>query len=859
MDPTTPTRRGSRKPSTCTPLKTPVSKVLRRVEELTPQNQQQQQQRSPGFLSPFSSPALRRLDEGALRDRLRDAYQMLKEKERSLFLAATVGQELVDANQQLQDSYDEVQKELSQTQSRLRELEDPSSSRLHGRRKSMAAQQMAGKADSECEDTFADRNELTATSDSEKQWVRTHVQPVKAQLQLAQERADELLAEREELAAEIYSLRQENAAALRRAGDAVSSAEDAQKRLERLEEEKLRLHQELDDQRTFWTKRWADLEVERKLGAQAESNSQQSAKRQAEDAAARIRAEKRADDTHIRCTALQAELELLRSQMQRMEEERVSEWEPMRGRWLSCEEALQELQETHQSTCEALAQAETRLAELDKSNELSDPIKLKSEKTSTSLLGELDFQRHRAVSQQRALAQEHVVLKRAYARSLNTQTRMKQQVARLTQLAATGANEARMKRLEAALGEAECQQQALLWASMEHRRPSDIDMAAMITGSDMDGTALVTALRARLKQMAAERDQSQRELRTAHLLRANEIQRTRDIEREAAEAESKLRRALSELSATKMEYESLKRAVRADAKHVSLHNTSKHHQQSAAQTSSLESKIPQRKRTISGVEKTSDPNQVRGGPMSLNFVINSDAANAEHKPNSPSAPNSATTASTLLGETSPCAPSPKRHRSRVGDSPNSALRQPTRQLVSGKEPKSEGSVCSAASPRQLPEIYEAADRGLKTWLGTMGAAHASVAIADGIAEAARSANASADPVLATADEPASKCAAESHFANANANFNAEFKSRSKDKDRDRDKFKGKNKADAAAGKVAGADVHELDIAQAPSHAPTENSGDNSSSSSSNRGENMTVDEIYIGSRMSQKPMECNNQ
>ncbi|KAJ1802527.1 hypothetical protein LPJ56_006143, partial [Coemansia sp. RSA 2599] len=378
MDPATPTRRNQHGTKLDTPLRTPVSKVLRRVEELTPQ------QRSPGVLSPFSSPALRRLDEVALRDRLRDAYQMLKEKERNLFLAATVGQELVDANEQLQDSYDKVQRELTQTQSRLRELDGQQQqpSRLHGRRKSMAAaQQMAGKEDSE--GSQVDANESMATGDSEKQWAKIHVQPVKAQLQLAQERTDELLAEREELAAEIYSLRQENAAALRRAGDAVSSADDAQKRLERLEEEKLRLHRELDDQRAFWTKRWADLEQERKLGAQAESSSQQAAKRQAEDAAARIQAEKRADDMQIRCTALQAELELLRSQMQRMEEERVNEWEPMRGRWLSCEEALQELQETHQSTCEALAQAETRLAELDRSNELNDPIKLKSERTST--------------------------------------------------------------------------------------------------------------------------------------------------------------------------------------------------------------------------------------------------------------------------------------------------------------------------------------------------------------------------------------------------------------------------------------------------------------------------------------------
>ncbi|KAJ2784958.1 hypothetical protein GGI15_002086 [Coemansia interrupta] len=550
------------------PLRTPVRSVLERVSELTPQ------QKTPSFLAPFASPALRRLGEDALRDRLREAYQMLKEKERNLFLAATVGQQLVDANQQLQDDYDRVHGELAEAQSRMRDAdghEDRLFSTLHGRRKSMLLQQQQQQEkDAALADTGVDP--AAVDSDSERQWIKAHLQPLKAQLQLAQERTDELLAEREDLAAEIYTLRQENTAALRRASEAMAVSDDAQQRIEKLEEDKQQLQQELDDQRTFWAKRWADLQDERKAGAEAETSIQQAAQRQAEDAAARLRAEKRADDLQLRANAAQAELELLRTQMQRMEEERVSEWEPMRERWLGCEEALQELQETHQSTCEALAQAEVRLAELDRSNEVSDPVKLKNERTSTSLLGELDYQRHKAVSEQQALARDHTVLKRAYTRSLNTQSRMKQQVSRLTQLAATGANEARMRRLEAALGEAECQQQALLWASMEHRRPAEIELSTLtVGGSDAGGTALVTALRARMKQTAAERDQLQRELRTAHLLRANEIQRTRNLERDAADTESRLHRVLGELSAVKLEYESLKRCVKTESKLSKMH------------------------------------------------------------------------------------------------------------------------------------------------------------------------------------------------------------------------------------------------------------------------------------------------
>ncbi|KAJ1897739.1 hypothetical protein LPJ66_003191 [Kickxella alabastrina] len=690
MDPETPTRQNSRGAQPNSQFVTPMRRVLQRVDELTPQSRF-----LPG-LSPFNTPALQRLDESALRGRLREAYQMLKEKEKNLFLAATVGQELVDTNQQLQDSYERVQRELANAQQRITEFDDQSSSRLYGRGQSMAAQHLSERGDAACqEQTLAvNANGATTIDEHERQWIKMHVLPVKAQLQMAQERTDELLSEREDLMAEVYSLRQEHAAALRRAGDSMANTDDAQRRMEELEEEKAQLHQELDEQRTFWAKRWAEHQEERKVGAQAVSNSQLAEHRQAQDAAARIRAEKRADEMHVRCSTAQAELELLRSQMQRIEEERVNEWEPMRGRWLGCEEALQELQETHQSTCEALAQAEARLAELDKSNELNDPIKLKSEKTSTSLLGELDLQRHNAVAQQRALALEYTSLKRAYARALNTQSRMKQQVARLTQLAATGASEARMKRLEAALGEAECQQQALLWASMEQRRSVDVVMSANGARSEADGTALVTALRAKVKQIAAERDQSQRELRTAHLLRANEIQRTRDLEREAAESESNLRRALGELASIKADHDALWQAAKAGEKYADS-------QQGTPLTQ------PARKRTILGASPDSvSPSQMKSSPMSLEFMINSDFAKI-NKAQPLSSPSKSKVSKrrriqdNSLGKETPC---PSGHnskgpRSTLGSSPPKPL---------------------AAEAQDLCDINNAADRGLESCLGALG-------------------------------------------------------------------------------------------------------------------------------------------
>ncbi|KAJ1732806.1 hypothetical protein LPJ61_001879, partial [Coemansia biformis] len=601
---------------------------------------------SAGRESPFGTPALLRLGEHALRERLREAYGLLKEKERNLFLAATVGQELVDANQQLQSSHEELRRELAQAQLQLHETgrgqDDDLAARLHGRRRSMHMQSAAdqhGSAGDESEGAAGDR---------ERQWMKTHVQPLRAQLQMAQERTDELLTEREEQGAETFGLRQELAAALRRAGESAAAASEAQRRADQLAGDNARLQSEVGEQRAFWARRWAEHQEECRTGELA-LDVQRSAERSAEDAAARIRAEQRAGDLQARCNAALAESELLRSRVLGMEEERTSEWEPLRARWLASEEALGELQEAHQSACEALAQAEARLAELDKGALLDDPIKARSEKTSTSLLGELDLQRHKAVSEQRALAREHTVLRRAYGRALNSQSRMKQQVARLTQLAATGASEARMRRLEAALGEAECQQQVLMWASAEQRRPADADISTGPGNAEMDGSALAIALRARLRQATADRDQAQRELRTAHLLRANEIQKSKDLERDAADAEARLRRAAAELASLRADNELLKRAVRTARK---AHPAAGPADEMAPGSPTAQrcdaddgpvAAAPPRIRTGSGAGSGSGRSPPRSGPKRLNFTARAGPGAPESdQPPLPGSPDSRT-------------------------------------------------------------------------------------------------------------------------------------------------------------------------------------------------------------------------
>ncbi|KAJ2083076.1 hypothetical protein H4R24_001115 [Coemansia sp. RSA 988] len=800
----TPPRRAQGTASPSTLPKTPIAQVLHNVERLTPQSNATPTKGA----SPFSSPALLRMDQGALRTRLREAYGLLKEKEKNLFLAATVGQELVEANQQLQDGYEAVERELAIAQQKLKHLSEPplqneresddddQAARLYGRRRSMHLQHVSEKA-TQPSDSGASSKSADIPNDCEKQWIKIHVQPIKAQLMLAQEHTDELLVEREELGTQVFQLRQELSAALRRANESSTSAIETHKHLGQLEEENARLHGEIDKQRTLWSRRWAEHQQECKATQMVSDDGHRGADSHTEDVAARLQAEQRADELQMQHSAMQTENELLRSRIQRTDEERTEEWEPMRARWLSCEEALQELQETHQCTCEALAQAEARLAELDKGSRLEDPIKLKSQKTSTSLLGELDLQRHNAVSQQRMLAREHAALKRAYGRAINSQSRMKQQVARLTQLAASGASEARMKRLEAALGEAECQQQALLWASMEQRRPADMgtDSDIVSSTSEHNGTALVTALRARLKQVFVDRDQAQRELRTAHLLRANEIQRTRELEREAADAEAKLCQVVGELTSLRADNESLRRVVKASKRYQPKpHPTNELPSElSATQDNNsncdLEGSILPRKRTRSGAQPTGDgPHQQLSGPTSLSFVVNTGSTTQDY-----------TEPPSSFGGFQGSAADPQRSAKRL------QLQASSTKEVDSSEPSkssdidnsnggtgiSEGTTIPSYRSTSFSQVNDAADHGMRSWLDNLGADAATSSVQSAADISRMSENTGATAVI--------------------------------------------------------------DIANAHGHSKV------STMRTSQDQRTTTVDEIHIGSKTGQRPMECNNQ
>ncbi|KAJ2777525.1 hypothetical protein H4R18_005110 [Coemansia javaensis] len=514
-----------------------------------------------------------------------------------------------------------------------------------------------------------------AAGDRRDQWARVHVQPLRAQLHVALERCDELLAARDEAEAQAQALRRELAAAQRRLQAAAAAADDAQQRADRLAEDNARQRDELAEQRAAWARRWAAHQAEcGGLRRAAELDQRAEPDHHHHSAGP----DQRVADLQAQLGAALAEAARLRSQAQRLEAERADEWEPLRARWLAGAEQLCELQDAHRDACEALAAAQARLAELEADGPACGAARAGTERATTSLLGELDDQRGAAVAQRQALERDHAALRRAYGRAQAAQARMRQQVARLTQLAAAGASDARVRRLEAALGDAECQRQVLTCAAA--LRPGaqpghadvDADADADADGGGRDATALAASLRARLRHALADRDQAQRELRTAHLLRANELQRAQDLERAAADADARLRRAAADIAALRAANEQLRRA--ADP-------------------------VPPRKRTrVSPGPAGPDPHHHGRRAMSVAFVVNPDAS----RPPSPAATSSGQSA-TPSGQ--PATPD-----------------QPAKHPAASPTP--------GALPVGLSALSDATDRGLKTWLGSLGAAHAPAPAAD---------------------------------------------------------------------------------------------------------------------------------
>ncbi|ORX74471.1 hypothetical protein DL89DRAFT_300635 [Linderina pennispora] len=694
-EPYTPTRR-SRPPASGNSQKhTPISKVLNQTDtHSTPT-------RPSGGVpqSPFSSPAIRQLGTDALRERLKEAYGLLKEKERNLFLAATVGQELVDANQQLQDDYDRLQAELETMRAKLASqkptnTDDPQLSsnggstasgsgsqdvsQLHGQQHSMAAQQT--------DDSHDPQQQL------ERQWVKTHVKPLKAQLDLARERTDELLAEREELA--------------------------AQHSVDMLEEDRADLRKELEAQRTLWAKRFEDHQKEYQAGRMDANYAEHLADQHAADAAARLQAEQHAADMEDKYNAALRECGLLRSELAKQQETEKTFWQPLRMQWLAGQEEIQDLQESYQAACNALAQAEV-----------------------SSIL-----ERHRAVAEQQELYKEHSQLKRAYVRTLGAQSRMKQQVARLSQLAASGASEARMRRLEAALGEAECQRQAMAWANMASPQQQQ-QQADDLADTPADGTVLVATLRTKLRRVAGDRDQALRELRTAHLLRANEIQRTRCVVPGA------------DIAALKAQFETLKRSTR-EAKNPSHDSIPNEPLMASMQIAPPHSKPkmpekaqPPRKRTPTrnpATSKSEAPTEEvrKPGPMSLAFVINSENSSRQHQQHQHQQDNVSGTAAVNAADTTPRKPSRSVAHQRVHRAPRClGIGHPI--LLDSHLPHPQVDTTSSESPTlSFLDMRTLAGRGMRSCCKSLASAAKSVGLCSGTAKVTTTASSdstSSDP------------------------------------------------------------------------------------------------------------------
>ncbi|KAJ1919531.1 Protein Spindly [Mycoemilia scoparia] len=607
---------------------------------------------SVGYASPwtYSTPALQRLDEQTLRERLREAYGLIKEKEYNLIKAATIGQELLKTNLELQESYNSLKHDYEKASAKAKRKRKPgygteneseqdndssqggggggdddddddydnsktgtddmeAESRrkqmlLMDRRRSIAplrsrksmAHMEFPRDKQRAEETSTDvANNGAAGSDDEDEaiskykakWHRQYVAPLETQIELLQHQCDQATIERDDIKSECATLSH--------------SLDQSQRHLRDLEKNVTKLQSELDrekqraeDSETALAHIQAERarqrlrdEMERKNNkksshgqyetdlekAQYEIKSLQDALQQANERQHELIREMRA--TERQCSGF-------REQYENIKQEIADQWEPMRTHYAECEEQLEALKESYDTLQDILSETKQRLEEYEssKDNVESANVDEESVRKGTSLLGELDGKRRLAEDQQKKLARENAGLQKAFSRAKNQQNRMRQQVARLSHLAAGSGSEARMKRLEAALGNLEGERETMLrWLEKSDSNTNGAAGSPPFgnipvppnggSGSDESGSSSATldALRMQFKQAGIEVERVSSELRTVTMLRINDMARMRELERELSSREDQLRKAGAELVGLKYELGELQSKLRKDHHH----------------------------------------------------------------------------------------------------------------------------------------------------------------------------------------------------------------------------------------------------------------------------------------------------
>ncbi|KAJ1673899.1 hypothetical protein EV182_004350, partial [Spiromyces aspiralis] len=420
----------------------------------------------------YSTPAAQRLDEASLRMRLREAYCLIKEKEYNLIKAATIGQELLESNQELQAAYEVIKCErdellqaltagrfevlegsngsdshtapnnhhqaLSEVPRKKRKHQDPGSLDdqelganhddsvemcvFDNRRRSMAPLRNRRQSTVPyCEHSMDNGLNTDSIKDLEARWRKQHVVPLEAQISMLREQCDEITVDRNNLRSELATLTHTFDQVQRHATDvekklalANSEIDRERQRAEDSEVALARIQSERTRQRLRDEQQRDDA---KRKGHMFESEFDKALGeiRQLRDALQQ--ANERQHELIRELRHVERQNSEVREKYEQLRCEIAEEWEPMRERYAECEEQLEVMREGYESLQDAYAEARSKLDEYEarKESELGEQaVDEKAARKGTSLLGELDGKRQLAEEAQRRIAREKHDLQKAY-------------------------------------------------------------------------------------------------------------------------------------------------------------------------------------------------------------------------------------------------------------------------------------------------------------------------------------------------------------------------------------------------------------------------------------------------------------
>ncbi|KAL1922469.1 uncharacterized protein VTP21DRAFT_10008 [Calcarisporiella thermophila] len=451
----------------------------------TPSSTPSRQIRVNNILSPTSTPFINRLNDAEVRRCLRDAYRMIKEKDRDLILAAEIGQSLLEKNDALAMECERLHRQFAaHAQQQSQHPPEP------------AAEESSDTSTKRCED----------------------------------ERHDVLAALADDLERANADLRKELEQANRRADEASKQGERRIKKLagefDQIKaqlDKQFRINEELEEQKQRLAREKAALVRERAEMAKGEVEGEklQSRVYELEELIETLTVGR--TEAEERMESLSEEVAILQEKCVEYQEQ-LEDLEHLKD---TCEQQsvqIAELNASLEESRETIHALNARLSMLEPESENG------SNNDGVTLFSEVEDRRVELENKNKHLSQAHAGLLKAHSLSVHQQERMRNHISRLTQLASSKSNEARLRRLEQALGQTQSENQ-LLQAKLTQMQRSAASSVEYIKLDDPESKDdLIESLQMRVEQLAADGTRLRKELQTAHMLKLGEAEKVREAQ-----------------------------------------------------------------------------------------------------------------------------------------------------------------------------------------------------------------------------------------------------------------------------------------------------------------------------------------